>query len=303
MKGNVSNIQKFSVNDGYGIRTIVFLLGCTLNCLWCQNPETLSLEPELMFVDTLCKTCGRCTGICPAAGPKKSEDGQLTFNRSKCQDIYKCADVCPYEALRVSGRQMTSEQVIQEVLKDKVFYKQSGGGLTISGGEPLMQVDFTEEILKRIKQEGINTCIETAGNVPWESFEKILPYTDLFLYDLKFFNADSHQIWTGAKNEQILANFRLLAKEGKELIVRVPLIPGVNDGAEFGEIVDFVIESRSVKELHILPFHQLGSSKYKQIDKPYTMADWKEENAENIEKCKCYAESKGLRVSVGGSGF
>lgn len=303
MKGNVSNIQKFSVNDGYGIRTIVFLLGCTLGCQWCQNPEALNLKPELMFIDTLCKSCGRCTGICPDTGPKVSELGEISFDRSKCSDIIRCADICPYEALKVSGRQMTVEQVALEVIKDKVFYKQTGGGLTISGGEPLLQIDFTRELLKRIKQEDIDTCIETAGNVPWTSFQEILPYTDLFLYDLKLLNADLHETWTGARNDQILSNFRLLAKEGKEVIVRIPLIPDINDEKEFRDIVDFVAENSAVRELHILPFHQLGSSKYKQIDRPYSMKDWKEENLEKVEACKTYAEIRGFRVSVGGSGF
>lgn len=303
MKGYVSNIQKFSVNDGYGIRTIVFLLGCTLRCKWCQNPETLKNKPTLMYVTDLCKGCNRCRKVCPKGGPQFIENDCVVLNRVQCINCFQCAETCPYEALKVSGKEMTSEQVLKEVMKDKVFYQQTGGGVTLSGGEPLMQIDFSTEILELVKKEEVGTCIETAGNVSWSNFEKVLPFTDLFLYDVKFQNAELHKQWTGFSNQLIQENLRRLSKFKKEIIVRIPLIPEVNDGQEFKDIIDNVAYIESVKEIHILPFHQLGSLKYDQIGMSYSMKNFREDNDERIKECEEYAVSKGFRVSVGGSGF
>jgi len=303
MMGYVSNIQKFSVNDGYGIRTIVFLLGCTLRCKWCQNPETLENKPTLMFVADLCKGCDRCRKVCPNGGPQASENGRVVLDRSQCISCFDCAEACPYEALKLSGREMSAEQVLKEVMKDKVFYQQSGGGLTISGGEPLMQIDFTAEILRLVKKEGISTCIETAGNVPWLNLEKVLPYTDLFLYDVKFLDPELHNEWTGCSNQLIQENLEKLVQYDKEIIIRIPLIPDINDGTEFRAIIDRLSEFPRIKEIHILPFHQLGSSKYEQMGMDYSMVEHREENDEMVRECEQYAIKKGFRVSVGGSGF
>ena len=303
MKGYVSNIQKFSVNDGYGIRTMVFLLGCTLRCKWCQNPETLENKPTLMHVADLCKGCNRCRRVCSKGGPQIIVNNQVVLNRSACIKCFQCAENCPYDALKLSGKEMTAEEVLKEVMKDKVFYQQSGGGVTISGGEPLLQIDFTAEILRLVKKEKIGTCIETAGNVPWSSFEKILPDTDLFLYDVKLLDSEKHKEWTGADNRLILENLEKLSQTGKEVIVRIPLIPDVNDGREFQDIVDFAAKLKTIREIHILPFHHLGSSKYDQMDMEYSMRDYREDNDDMVEKCEQYAVDKGFRVSVGGSGF
>lgn len=303
MMGYVSNIQKFSVNDGYGIRTIVFLLGCTLRCRWCQNPETLENKPALMYVADLCKGCSRCKGVCPMGGRQISAEERIALNRDQCIQCFECAEACPYEALKLSGREMSTEQVLDEVMKDKVFYHQTGGGITVSGGEPLMQVDFTAELLKLVKNEGVGTCIETAGNVPWTYFEKVLPDTDLFLYDLKFIDAALHKEWTGCDNARILENLQKLAAYNKEIIVRIPLIPDVNDGAEFRSIIDHVATMKRINEIHILPFHQLGSSKYDQLGMDYAMKAHREDNDDMVDECEKYAIKKGFRVSVGGSGF
>lgn len=303
MKGYVSNIQKFSVNDGYGIRTIVFLLGCTLKCKWCQNPETLINKPTLMYLPETCKGCRRCRTVCPMGGPQAVVEGVAVLNRLQCIGCFECAENCPYDALKLSGKEMNTEEVLKEVMKDKVFYRQSGGGVTLSGGEPLMQIGFTAELLAMVKREEIGTCIETAGNVPWSYFEKVLPFTDLFLYDVKFFDPNLHKEWTGCDNVQILSNLRKLAQTEKEIIIRIPLIPDVNDGSEFQKIIDSVSEMKNIKEIHILPFHQLGSSKYEQMGMEYTMKDYREDNDEKVKECEQYAISKGFRVSVGGNGF
>lgn len=302
MMGYVSNIQKFSVNDGYGIRTIVFLLGCTLRCRWCQNPETFEGKPALMYVADQCRGCGRCKGVCPGNGPQIIIDDQTVLNRQGCKKCFACAEACPYDALKLSGREMTVEQVLNEVMKDKVFYQQTGGGVTVSGGEPLMQADFTAELLRMVKSEGVGTAIETAGNVPWTNFEKVLPHTDLFLYDVKFNSSELHKEWTGSDNRLIQENLRKLTMLDKEIIVRIPLVPDVNDGREFRDIVDHV-DKLNIKEIHILPFHQLGSSKYDQMGIEYAMKDHREDNDEMVAECERYAIEKGFRVSVGGSGF
>jgi pyruvate formate lyase activating enzyme len=303
MNGYVSNIQKFSVNDGYGIRTIVFLLGCTLNCKWCQNPETLTSKPALMYVADLCRDCGRCQGVCPSGEPHSMVNGRVTFNRECCTGCFACAESCPFDALKASGKEVSAEEVVKEVMQDEVFYRQTGGGVTVSGGEPLMQIDFCTEILKLIKKEDISTCIETAGNVPWSNFENVLPYTDLFLFDVKFASPEPHRVWTGADNALIQSNLGKLAQAGKEIIVRIPLIPEVNDGDEFQGMVDWIAELESISEIHILPFHQLGSSKYGQMGMEYSMGDYREENGDMIQWCQQYAMSRGFRVSLGGSGF
>ena len=303
MKGYVSNIQKFSVNDGYGIRTIVFLLGCTLKCKWCQNPETLESRPMLMYLPDTCRGCKRCRAVCPMGGPQITVGDQVVLNRAQCVRCFECAETCPYDALKVSGKEMTTEEVFKEVMKDRVFYRQTGGGVTVSGGEPLMQIDFTAELLEMIKKEAVGTCIETAGNVSWSCFERVLPFTDLFLFDVKFLDSKLHREWTGCDNGQILENLRKLAETGKEIIIRIPLIPDVNDGQEFRDIIDSIAEIKNIREVHILPFHQLGSSKYEQMGMEYSMKDHRESNDEMVGECERYAINKGFRVSVGGSGF
>jgi pyruvate formate lyase activating enzyme len=204
----------------------------------------------------------------------------------------------------MSGKEFSEDEVFNEVAKDKVFYENSGGGVTISGGEPLLQIDFTHGILKKLKENGINTAVETAGNISFENFERIISLVDSWLYDIKFFDRKKHERWTGSSNELALSNLeRLTSKTEAEIIVRVPLIPCVNDGEEFEKIINHIIKFPKIKELHILPFHQIGSSKFADLGIEYEMENHREENDGNIERAKKYAEEKGLKVSVGGAGF
>lgn len=199
---------------------------------------------------------------------------------------------------------MSVDEIFDEVMKDKVFYDNSGGGVTLSGGEPLLQIDFCLEISKMLKDAGVNVAIETAGNVEFENISKIIPDVNLWLYDVKFFDEKKHIEWTGFSNKTILENLnKLVDSTNAEIIIRVPLIPDVNDGEEFERIVDFVSKFEKINELHILPFHQIGSSKFLDLGMDYEMQDHREENDENINKAKKYAETKGLRVSVGGGGY
>jgi pyruvate formate lyase activating enzyme len=304
MKGYVSNIQKFSLHDGYGIRTIVFLLGCSLRCKWCQNPETIGTKPELMFLSDACRNCGQCRDVCPVNGPLlKNGDDQAGLAAARCVGCFRCAEACPYGALKVSGKEMDSEEIFKEVMKDLAFYRRTGGGITLSGGEPLLRADFVSEILEPAKKEGLGTCVETAGNVSWANFERILPFTDLFLFDVKFIDPVLHAEWTGSVNGLIQENLKNLALREREVIVRIPLIPGVNDGIEFQRIIDRTAELGMIGEVHILPFHQLGSTKYSQLGIEYSMKGHREDNSDAVKACEAYAASKGFRVSVGGSGF
>lgn len=302
MKGLITNIQRFSVHDGYGIRTIVFLSGCSLKCAWCQNPETLRCKPELMFLEELCVGCGACIDVCPT-GASIMKDGRVTVNRDLCKACFECVKACYFDVRRPSSKVMTVDETFREFMRDEVFFRNSGGGLTLSGGDPLYQIDFAVELLKRVKAAGLHTAIETAGNVPYVSIQKVLPYTDLFLYDIKMIDEDKHKQWTNVSNKIILSNLKQLAKEGKEIIIRVPLIPNLNDGDEFKSIVDFVSVLPEIREIHILPYHSFGESKYTQLDMMNTMIGYQEENDEAIQACKNYAVDKGFKVSIGGAGF
>ncbi len=302
MIGRVSNIQRYSMHDGYGIRTVVFLLGCDMRCVWCQNPETLCGNPAVMVVADNCVGCGACVSVCPS-GASRWDNGKVILDRSLCESCFKCVDACYFDARKKSGEKMDVDECFREIMKDEVFFRRSNGGVTLSGGEPLLQSEFSMELLKKLKTVKIHTAIETAGHVLRCSFEKVLEYTDLFLYDVKFFDSDKHLQFTCVDNELILDNLRWLTTQGKEIIVRVPLIPGINDGEEFDAIVNLTASLDGIKELHILPYHSLGQSKYDQLGLICLVDKLNEENDVEVERCRLYAENKGLRVSVGGSGF
>lgn len=303
MKAQISNIQRYSVNDGYGIRTIVFLMGCTMRCAWCQNPETISARPGLMFMPDLCTACGACTAVCPN-GATICPDGRTGVERDRCKECFLCVKECYFGARKASSHEWSVEQVVKEVLKDEVFFRNSAGGLTLSGGEALMSSGFCREVLRRVHdEEGLHTAIETAGNVPYSAFAEVLPYTDLFLYDIKLLDEKAHKKWTGVSNKLILANLNRLLDSKAEIIVRIPLLAGINDGREFNAIADYVSTLSGVKELHILPYHTLGESKYNHLGMTYPLPEVKEENEEEVERCRRYALRRNLRVSVGGAGF
>jgi pyruvate formate lyase activating enzyme len=300
----VSNIQRFCVHDGPGIRTTVFLLGCPLRCRWCQNPETLARQPVLLFNAGKCAGCGACVEACPAQAVRRGQDGGLSFDRDRCQACGRCVPSCCYKARELAGRLYSVPALLQEILKDRVAFRNSGGGVTLSGGEPLLEPEFAARLLEACGRAGVHTAVETCGAVAWEHFERVLPHVDLFLYDLKSIDPEKHRRWTGADNRAVLDNARALAERGKRLIVRVPLIPGVNDGdLEFQAIARFAAGLQGVAELHLLPFHQVGSSKYALAGLDYGMQDVPEDDGRRVARCRQIAEGLGLRVSVGGTGF
>ena len=258
MKATVFDIQRGSFVDGPGIRTAVFFKGCNLDCKWCHNPESKSSKTQLAFYKERCKNCGLCKSVCP--------------NRlESCVECGECAKYCPNEARVLYGKDYTKEQLLDEIKRDKNFYDISNGGVTFTGGECMLQVDFLKEVCLACKENGIHTAIDTAGNVPYEDFEKVMPYTDLFLYDVKCVTDELHVKGTGVSNVRIIENFKRLAKEFKgEIIVRVPVIGGFNDSlAEMQKIAELVREN-DIKKVELLNYNSLGEVKSKALNKePY----------------------------------
>lgn len=258
--GMIFNIQRFSIYDGPGARTTVFFKGCNLKCKWCHNPESIPAQKLLEFYPDKCIGCGGCFDTCPAGAHVLSADGAHEIDRTKCTRCMACAENCFAEALVPVGEWVTVEKVVNACLSDTEYYKGSGGGVTFSGGECMQQIDFLCEILQEMKAHGIHTAIDTAGHQPWEKFEKILPYADLFLYDVKAAAGETHKALTGVSNELILENLRKLSDLGKPIWIRVPYIPGCNDG-EMEAIAELLREIRTEK-IEIMPFHRLGEGKY-----------------------------------------
>ncbi len=283
--GLIFDIQRFSVHDGPGIRTTVFLKGCSLRCFWCHNPEGLRMTPEVQFLPNRCIACGACVVACEHGGQHLDEHGR-SFTRERCVACGKCVEACVAEALNLAGRHVTDTEVVAEVLRDRVFYEASDGGVTLSGGEPALQPDFARAILARCKAEGLHTAIETCGNVPWENLAMLLPFTDLVMMDLKQMDAEKHRAATGVGNERILANARRLAGMRVPLLLRTPVVPGVNDTpAEIAAIAAFIAELVSLRagagngvgptdiSWELLPFHRLAADKYRSLGLEYRARD------------------------------
>ena len=261
MQGLVSDIQRFSVHDGPGIRTTLFLKGCNLRCAWCHNPETLLARAEMQYFPQQCIGCAECAIVCPQHGHHLS-DGQHQIDRTSCTACGACVRGCYSGALQLVGREMTVEEAMGELRSDLPFYQQSGGGITISGGEPLLQADFTLAVLQACRAEGITTAIETNLCYPWQRLAPLLPYLDVLMFDLKMMDAVAHARWTGADNQQILNNARRLMREEMQLIVRTPLIAGINDSVEeISAIAEFLATLPGLCYYDLLPYHPLGVSK------------------------------------------
>ncbi len=261
MTGMIFDIQKFSIHDGPGIRTTVFVKGCPLRCRWCHNPESNTIQPQLSFMPERCIGCGFCFGRCPNHG-HQMVDGKHVLDRSKCVECGACTEKCYAEALEMIGREQTVEEVLAEVLKDKPFYETSGGGMTVSGGEPLMQIEFSEELFRQAKAAGLHCAIETSGYGPWARIERLLPYVDLWLYDIKAVDDELHRELTGVSNATILANVRALHERGVQLLLRLPTVPGYNDSdACFQALAALGKELPNSLGLEIMPYHRLGEGK------------------------------------------
>ncbi|RKL63223.1 glycyl-radical enzyme activating protein [Thermoanaerobacteraceae bacterium SP2] len=300
-EGIIFDIQRYSIHDGPGIRTVVFLKGCPLRCLWCCNPESQLTNPQLSFIQSKCIGCLECIKICPNKAIRFDKEKGFLIDYKLCDMCGRCSDVCYPGARVIIGKKMSVDEVIAEVIRDKSFYNRSNGGVTLSGGEVLLQWGFAKEILKKCKELNINTAIETCGYCKWEYFTEVLEYVDLVLYDLKHLDSAEHKRLTGVDNKLILENATKVVKKVKEMIIRVPLIPSLNDSKDnIMMLVDFVSTLEKVKEIDLLPYHQLGVSKYNQIGQTYKLNEINPPSKEKINDIKRYIENRGFLVKVGG---
>lgn len=296
--GMISDIQRFSLNDGPGIRTTVFLKGCPLKCSWCHNPETKNYFSEVLYRAVKCIGCGKCLAACPIPGAiLTNEDGRI--NRSYCIGCQACTVGCSAGALISCGHKVTVEEIIAEVLKDLRFYRNSGGGMTLSGGEPLAQADFASALLEAAQLKGVHTCLDTSGYATESAWEKVLPFLDMVLYDIKFLDPAQHKKYIGVSNELILENLKQITSR-VEVRIRIPLIPGINDHYEFIEAVGILAQSVKVKNCDILPYHDYALSKYRMLGRTGRFYRADALAPERIQSFKERLEKMGLQVTIGG---
>ena len=304
MTGIVFDIQRYSIHDGPGIRTLVFLKGCPLTCKWCCNPEGQKSQPEIRFLETKCVSQGKCKApclkVCPGGAISLNEEGKPETDIEICQSCGKCAEACYYGARILSGKKMTIEELLSEVRKDEPFYRNSSGGVSIGGGEPIVQFEFTREFLKRCKEHSLHTVIETCGHVPWEHLQSVLEYVDLVYFDIKHMSPQKHRELVGVSNDLILRNARyVLSRNNTQVIVRVPTIPGFNDSEEnIKATASFVAESGG-KMMELLPYHRLGTSKYRQFGREYELKDIKTPTKEQMQKLRRLVKSSRIKEVTG----
>lgn len=297
-KALVFDIQRFSLHDGPGIRTLFFFKGCPLRCQWCQNPEGLFPYREMAYYGQFCIGCGECRQACPEDAI--TYEGAERIIRARCTRCGACAEVCYAEALRVVGREYTPEELLIEALKDEPFYKTSGGGITVSGGEPTLQPEPLRAFLRLCKGSGLHTALETCGFTSWAVLSSLLPDLDLVLYDVKAVDPGLHRRLTGRDNAEILANLRRLAETGVAVIPRVPLIPTLNATDDNLRAIADLLAELGFRVAHLMPYHRLGESKLARLDSPQSPLNLDELTAEDQERAAGWFTARGLRVSLGG---
>jgi pyruvate formate lyase activating enzyme len=299
-RGYIFDIRRFSIHDGPGIRTTVFLKGCPLRCLWCHNPESQSPYPELILQPRRCILCGDCLEACPS-GAIYREGEQILTDRDKCRLCQTCAQVCFAEARQFTGREMSTEQVMVEILCDTAFYEQSGGGVTFSGGEPLFQQEFLMTLLQASKAHDIHTALDTCGYAPFEVFESLRSLVDLFLFDLKHMDDFTHRELTGVSNQQILENLLELSRLGHAIHLRIPLIPGHNDDdAHLHHMAHFAAGLPSLERVDLLPYHASGVEKYTRLNKTSLTSVLQPFSEARLNEIKATFQAFGLETNLGG---
>lgn len=295
---NIFNIQKFSVHDGPGIRTTVFFKGCPLKCLWCHNPESQNINTQILYDRDKCVLCGTCEKICPKKAIK-IENNKLTTDES-CDCCGQCVIYCIQGARQIAGKVYTVDDVMKEVLKDRVFYEKSSGGVTLSGGEPLIHIDFVEELLKKLKDNNIHTAVDTCGAVSFENLKRAAKYTDVFLYDIKLMDDEKHVEFIGMSNKLILENIIKLSEIHNNINLRMPIIEGVNgDEEHIIKTIEF-IEGLNISKVNLLPYHDIAKHKYKKLGKVYEDDRMSKPSDEKMQKFKEMFENKGYKAKIGG---
>ncbi|HCL79368.1 MAG TPA: glycyl-radical enzyme activating protein [Synergistaceae bacterium] len=304
--GMIFDIKRYSIHDGPGIRTTFFLKGCPLSCWWCHNPEGISAEPVMTYRAGRCISCGECIAVCPTGAWSRRPDGTPERDMTKCTSCRACERRCPTTAIQFAGRTISVADVVAEAKKDIPFFDASGGGVTFSGGEPILQPLFLGAALQALREEGIHTAVDTSGCAPEQDLLRIAEYTDLFLFDVKIVDQTLHELYTNAKNDHILSNLKALdawlAKGGqKNISIRIPLIPGVNDSeAGLLQAITFIRSLRSVQSVHILPYHSAGSAKYRNIGMEYRMGSTQPPSAEEVERVLALFRGHGIDAVQGG---
>jgi pyruvate formate lyase activating enzyme len=296
----VFEIERYATEDGPGIRTVVFFKGCNLRCRWCQNPESHSSHPQVMHYRNRCVACRRCLEACPAGAIREVAPFGFITDHQRCRHCGACVDACLADARKIVGRRMSLEDIMEEIRRDRAFYDESGGGVTFSGGEPLLQADAVRELARRCKEEGIHTAVETAGSVPWPDIEGVLSWLDLLYFDLKHIDSEEHRRYTGVPLDLILANLRRAAERFGNLVLRIPIVPGVNATEQtMTRMFRFLLDNTKVRRVELLPFHRLGLAKYEGLGVDYAMG---EVGNMSREDCAPFAEigrKLGLSVRVG----
>ena len=300
MKGIVFDIKRYSIHDGEGLRTTVFLKGCPMRCLWCHNPESQQLEPQMVWYENRCINCFSCVDSCKFNAINVDSDKRIEISAKLCSLCGECVKVCPTNAIEMIGKEYEARQLTNEILKDELFFE-DGGGVTISGGEPFVQYDFLMEILSLLHNEKLNIALDTSGYTSKDKLLSSIEYVSLFLYDLKIMDSKKHKAYTGVDNRIILDNLKTLDENGAKIAVRIPVIPTINnDNENIKKTIDFLLKLKNIVSVDLLPFHNMMIDKYKRLKMPYLLGDIAKPDDNEMEKLKKEFQLAGFQVNIGG---